>query len=102
MTDWKYEELIESLKDQKFTTETYLQFAKENMAKYKNITETDDKFEVMFHNYWRGTIIELEKQVTFLIEILENYNQNMLEDIREIEALEENDRDLKHSASLGI
>ena len=102
MTDYKYDELINDLKEQQELCEKYLKVAQEEKSKYKPTTETDDKFEVMFYNYWRGVEIEIQKQINFLKETLEKQNEFLEEEIQQMEMAEENERNLRYEAGFGI
>ena len=102
MTDYKYEELIENLKDQRTLCEKYLAFAKGEVKKYKGKFGTDDKFEVANNEYWRGIISEIESQLLFLNITLGKQEKITLEEIEEMEQAEEFERDLRYGASVGI
>lgn len=102
MTDYKYEELIEDLKDQKKLCEQYLRFAKEELKKYRGKFGTDDKFEVANNEYWRGIIRETELQIMFLKSVLEKQESIILEEINQMEQAENFSRELRQEAHFGI
>lgn len=102
MTDYKYDELLEGLKDQRNLCINYKNECETQMNKYKSIFETDDKFEVKYHEYWKATIIELNKQIQFLNSIIQKQEEYMLEEIAQFEEAEEYVNDLKYEAGFGI
>lgn len=100
--DYKYEKLIDDLKEQRKISNYHLGLAKEEMKKHEDVMSTDDKFEVRLYNYWRGVINETEKNISFINLILEEQEELMKEDIREIEEAEEFEKELRYEAGMGI
>ena len=68
---------------------------------YKDIWETDDKFEVKYHEYWRTVELMTKNEIDRLNEILEQIDEMKNE---EVKTLEESYRDYeeKRSKAVGI
>lgn len=102
INDYKYEELISDLKDELSLVKKYKKNCEKEMSKHDPIFKTDDKFEIKLHEYWRATIVELDKQISFLETTLEKQDILMTEEIEQMAKEEEFIRELRFGAEFGI
>lgn len=102
MIDYKYSELLEEIESEMELCKNFKKNCIEEMNKYKGVFDTNDKFEVKNHEFWRATILEIDRQMDFLKGLLDLHNQFKLEEVKQLEEEEENIRELKYNASLGI
>ena len=102
MCYYRYEELIEDLKDEVELIRKNRINCEKELSKYKDVFNTDDKFEVKAHEYWRSKIIELDNQVSFIKRILEKQKEIFKEEILQMEQAEKFQSELRYASNFGI
>lgn len=100
--DWKIKEVESMVKGKIHELNASLKVFNYEFAKYKNAFETDDKFEAKYYEYWRARIMGLKDELADLEEILKAINIMKLEEVRDLEALEEDFLENKFNGKYGI
>lgn len=100
--DWKIKEVEEMLQDKIKEVESSMKVFSYEFEKYRGPFEVEDKFEVKGHEYWRARILGLKDELDDLREILKAINTMKLEEIKDLEALEEDFMENKFNAKYGI
>ena len=101
MNDWIVDNIKEEIELEIAAVKSLNDMATKLKDTYKDIWETDDKFEVKYHEYWRTVELMTKNEIDRLNEILEQINEMKNE---EVETLEESYRDYeeKRSKAVGI
>ena len=101
MNDWIVDNIKEEIELEIASVKSLNDMATKLKDTYKDIWETDDKFEVKYHEYWRTVELMTKNEIDRLNEILEQINEMKNE---EVETLEESYRDYedKRSKAVGI
>lgn len=101
MNDWIVDSIKEEIEAEVLRVKNLNDMAVNLKDTYKGISETDDKFEVKYHEYWRTVELMTKNEIDRLNEILEQINEMKNE---EVKVLEESYRDYeeKRSKAVGI
>ena len=101
MNDWIVDNIKEEIELEIAAVKSLNDMATKLKDTYKDIWETDDKFEVKYHEYWRTVELMTKNEIDRLNEILEQINEMKYE---EVKTLEESYRDYeeKRSKAVGI
>ena len=101
MNDWIVDNIKEEIELEIAAVKSLNDMATKLKDTYKDIWETDDKFEVKYHEYWRTVELMTKNEIDRLNEILEQINEMKNE---EVKILEESYRDYedKRSKAVGI
>ena len=101
MNDWIVDNIKEEIELEIASVKSLNDMATKLKDTYKDIWETDDKFEVKYHEYWRTVELMTKNEIDRLNEILEQINEMKYE---EVKTLEESYRDYedKRSKAVGI
>ena len=101
MNDWIVNNIKEEIELEIAAVKSLNDMATKLKDTYKDIWETDDKFEVKYHEYWRTVELMTKNEIDRLNEILEQINEMKNE---EVKILEESYRDYeeKRSKAVGI
>ena len=101
MNDWIVDNIKEEIELEIASVKSLNDMATKLKDTYKDIWETDDKFEVKYHEYWRTVELMTKNEIDRLNEILEQINEMKNE---EVKTLEESYRDYeeKRSKAVGI
>ena len=101
MNDWIVDNIKEEIELEIAAVKSLNDMATKLKDTYKDIWETDDKFEVKYHEYWRTVELMTKNEIDRLNEILEQIDEIKNE---EVKTLEESDRDYeeKRSKAVGI
>ena len=101
MNDWIVDNIKEEIELEIASIKSLNDMATKLKDTYKDIWETDDKFEVKYHEYWRTVELMTKNEIDRLNEILEQINEMKNE---EVKTLEESYRDYeeKRSKAVGI
>ena len=101
MNDWIVDNIKEEIELEIAAVKSLNDMATKLKDTYKDIWETDDKFEVKYHEYWRTVELMTKNEIDRLNEILEQINEMKNE---EVKTLEESYRDYeeKRSKAVGI
>lgn len=101
MNDWIVDNIKEEIELEIAAVKSLNDMATKLKDTYKDIWETDDKFEVKYHEYWRTVELMTKNEIDRLNEILEQIDEMKNE---EVKVLEESYRDYedKRSKAVGI
>ena len=101
MNDWIVDNIKEEIELEIAAVKSLNNMATKLKDTYKDIWETDDKFEVKYHEYWRTVELMTKNEIDRLNEILEQIDEMKNE---EVKTLEESYRDYeeKRSKAVGI
>ena len=101
MNDWIVDNIKEEIELEIAAVKSLNDMATKLKDTYKDIWETDDKFEVKYHEYWRTVELMTKNEIDRLNEILERIDEMKNE---EVKTLEESYRDYeeKRSKAVGI
>ena len=101
MNDWIVDNIKEEIELEIALVKSLNDMATKLKDTYKDIWETDDKFEVKYHEYWRTVELMTKNEIDRLNEILEQIDEMKNE---EVKTLEESYRDYeeKRSKAVGI
>ena len=101
MNDWIVDNIKEEIELEIAAVKSLNDMATKLKDTYKDIWETDDKFEVKYHEYWRTVELMTKNEIDRLNEILEQIDEMKNE---EVKILEESYRDYedKRSKAVGI
>ena len=101
MNDWIVDSIKEEIEAEELRVKNLNDMATKLKYTYKDIWETDDKFEVKYHEYWRTVELMTKNEIDRLNEILEQIDEMKYE---EVKILEESYRDYedKRSKAVGI
>ncbi len=101
MNDWIVDNIKEEIELEIAAVKSLNDMATKLKDTYKDIWETDDKFEVKYHEYWRTVELMTKNEIDRLNEILEQIDEMKNE---EVKTLEESYRDYeeKRSKAVGI
>lgn len=97
--DWILTEVVEMLKDEIAMTNNTIEMCEDQKKLFKDQYNTNDKFEVAKHEFWRGRISGLKSQKNILREILDNIYEMIDEESCTQEAYEDNIRELRGDAN---
>ena len=101
MNDWIVDNIKEEIELEIAAVKSLNDMATKLKDTYKDIWETDDKFEVKYHEDWRTVELMTKNEIDRLNEILEQIDEMKNE---EVKTLEESYRDYeeKRSKAVGI
>ena len=101
MNDWIVDNIKEEIELEIAAVKSLNDMATKLKDTYKDIWETDDKFEVKYHEYWRTVELMTKNEIDRWHEILEQIDEMKNE---EVKTLEESYRDYeeKRSKAVGI
>ena len=97
--DWILSEVVELLKDEIRITNNTIDMCEKQKDLFKNKFNTNDKFEVAKHEYWRGRISGLKNSKNVLKGLLDSIYDMIDEESCTQEAYEDNIRDLRGDAN---
>lgn len=97
--DWILTEVVEMLKDEILMTQNTIDMCEDQKKLFKDQYNTNDKFEVAKHEFWRGRISGLKNSKNVLNEMLNNIYEMIDEESCTQEAYEDNVRELRGDAN---
>ena len=96
---WIWSEVVESLKDEIEMTQNTIDMCEGQKDLFKDQFNTNDKFEVAKHEFWRGRISGLKNSKNVLRGLLDSIYDMMDEENGTQEAYEDNIRELRGDAN---
>ena len=99
MNDWIVDNIKEEIELEIAAVKSLNDMATKLKDTYKDIWETDDKFEVKYHEYWRTVELMTKNEIDRLNEILEQIDEMKNE---EVKTLEESYRDYEERRSKAV
>ena len=92
----------ESIQDKITICESFMELCDEQIKNYKNRYETNRVGEAANHEYWRACKIRTAYEIKDLKEVLQEIDEMMQEEVRDLEEADEDIRTLKTDATMGI
>lgn len=100
--NWILDEVRESIQNKITACESFMELCDEQIKNYKNRYETNRVGEAANHEYWRASKIRVAYEIKDLKEILQEIDEMMQEEARDLEEADEDIRTLKTDATMGI
>ena len=97
--EWILSEVVELLKENIEMTDHLLDMCKEQKDLFKDQFNTNDKFEVAKHEFWRGRISGLKNSKNTLKGLLDDIYDMIEEESCTQEAYDDNVRELRGDAN---
>lgn len=101
MVNWIVDCINEELQEEVKRLESLNEMATNLKGTYKNVLETDDKFEVKYHEYWRTVELMTKNEIDRINEILNQINEMEKEEVELLEEAYEDERE-KRATPIGI
>ena len=98
MNDWIVDNIKEEIELEIASVKSLNDMATKLKDTYKDIWETDDKFEVKYHEYWRTVELMTKNEIDRLNEILEQINEMKNEEVKILEESYRDYEDKKYKA----
>ena len=98
--DWILDEVKESIKDKIEICESFMEVCDSQIKKYKSRYETDDIYEAVHYEYWRASKIWTAYEIKDLKEILQEIDEMMQEEVKQLDEADEDVRTLKSDACI--
>ena len=100
--DWILSEVVEMIKDEIEMTEHLIDMSEGQKDLFKDQFNTNDKFEVAKHEFWRGKVSGLKNKKNTLKQILDDIYDMIDEESCTQEAYDDNLRQLRDDANGGL
>ena len=98
MNDWIVDNIKEEIELEIAAVKSLNDMATKLKDTYKDIWETDDKFEVKYHEYWRTVELMTKNEIDRLNEILEQIDEMKNEEVKVLEESYRDYEDKKYKA----
>lgn len=92
----------ESIQDKITICESFMELCDEQIKNYKNRYETNRVGEAANHEYWRASKIRVAYEIKDLKEILQEIDAMMQEEIKQLDEADEDERENRADAYMGI
>lgn len=92
----------ESIQDKITICESFMELCDSQIKNYKSIYETNSVSESCNHEYWRACKIRTAYEIKDLKEILQEIDEMMQEEVRDLEEADEDERENRVDAYMGI
>lgn len=92
----------ESIQDKITICESFMELCDSQIKNYKSIYETNSVSESCNHEYWRACKIRTAYEIKDLKEILQEIDAMMQEEVRDLEEADEDERENRVDAYMGI
>lgn len=93
MDNWIVDYIQEELETELTRVKVLKEMATKLKDNYKGVLETDDKFEVKYHEYWRTVELMTDNEITKMNEILKHINEMKNEEVEVLEATYRDDEE---------
>lgn len=100
--NWILDEVRESIQNKITACESFMELCDEQIKNYKNRYETNRVGEAANHEYWRASKIRVAYEIKDLKEILQEIDEMMQEEARDLEEADEDERENRADAYMGI
>ena len=90
--NWILDEVKESIKNQITACESFMELCNEQMKLYKGRYETNSVSEACDNEYWRASKIRVAYEIKDLKEILQEIDQMMQEEVKQLDEADEDER----------
>ena len=89
---WILDEVKESIKDKIGLCESFMELCDSQIKNYKSRYETNSVSEAVNHEYWRTCKIRTAYEITHLKEILQEIDEMMQEEVKQLDEADEDMR----------
>ena len=100
--NWILDEVKESIKNQITICENFMEICNTQMKNYESRYETNNIGEAVNHEYWRVCKIRTAYEIKDLKEILQEIDEMMQEEIKQLDEAVEDERENRSEAAMGI
>ena len=100
MNDWIVDSIKEEIEAEVLRVKNLNDMAANLKDTYKGVSETDDKFEVKYHEYWRTVELMTKNEIDRLNEILEQIDEMKNEEVKQLDEADEDMRTLRSDATI--
>ena len=90
--DWILDEVKESIKEKIGLCESFMELCDSQIKNYKSRYETNSVHEAVNHEYWRTCKIRTAYEITHLKEILQEIDEMMQEEVKQLDEADEDVR----------
>ena len=90
--NWILDEVKESIKNQITICENFMEVCDTQMKNYESRYETNNIGEAVNHEYWRVCKIRTAYEVNHLKEILQEIDEMMKEEVKQLDEADEDER----------
>ena len=100
--NWILDEVKESIKNQITICENFMEICNTQMKNYESRYETNNIGEAVNHEYWRVCKIRTAYEIKDLKEILQEIDEMMQEEVKQLDEADEDVRENRSEAAMGI
>ena len=100
--NWILDEVKESIKNQITICENFMEVCNTQMKNYESRYETNNIGEAVNHEYWRVCKIRTAYEIKDLKEILQEIDEMMQEEVKQLDEADEDTRENRSEAAMGI
>ena len=100
--NWILDEVRESIKNKITVCESFMELCDEQIKLYKDRYSTNDLQVACDYEYWRTCKIRTAYEIKDLKEILQEIDVMMQEEVRDLEEADEDERENRADAYMGI
>ena len=90
--NWILDEVKESIKEKIGLCESFMELCDSQIKNYKSRYETNSVHEAVNHEYWRTCKIRTAYEITHLKEILQEIDEMMQEEVKQLDEADEDMR----------
>ena len=98
--NWILDEVKESIKNQITICENFMEICNTQMKNYESRYETNNIGEAVNHEYWRVCKIRTAYEIKDLKEILQEIDEMMQEEVKQLDEADEDMRTLRSDATI--
>ena len=100
--NWILDEVIKCIKHNSTACESFMELCDSQIKLYKDRYSTNDLQVACNYEYWRASKIRVAYEIKDLKEILQEIDAMMQEDVRDLEEADEDERENRADAYMGI
>ena len=98
--NWILDEVKESIQNKITACESFMELCNEQMKLYKGRYETNSVSEACDNEYWRASKIRTAYEIKDLKEILQEIDEMMQEEVKQLDEADEDMRTLRSDATI--
>ncbi len=100
--NWILDEVRESIQNKITACESFMELCDSQIKLYKDRYSTNDLQVACNYEYWRASKIRVAYEIKDLKEILQEIDAMMQEEVRDLEKADEDERENRADAYMGI
>ena len=100
--NWILYEVKESIKDKITICESFMELCDSQIKNYKSRYETNNIGDAVNFEYWRASKIRVAYEIKDLKEILQEIDEMMQEEVKQLDEADEDVRENRSEAAMGI